>query len=179
MPAIRNSSLIKRFTDFFKLKVGDMLDGRVTPLIVPTINMPVPKKIVQIIDVEINDSDKTITVPSGKQWKLLFGTFLFATTVVVGDRQIIVRFMDSSNILYEIRALNVQIASTTERYNLGQFSDVSEAVTSRHLLPIPVNVILPEDFQIRIFDVNGVDITADDLTIGLVVEEIDVTGEGI
>lgn len=44
MPAIRNPSLLKRFTDFLRLKTGDMLDGQVTGLIVPVINIPVDNR---------------------------------------------------------------------------------------------------------------------------------------
>lgn len=180
MASIRNSSLIKRFTDFFKLKVGDGLDNEVTPLIVPTVNQPLPINIFEVIDVEINDSDKVITVPSGKQWKILYGSIRLVTTAIVGDRQFEISFRNSNdNFIYVIRAAVTQTASLTENYNLGQFGDVAQTVDGRHTLPIPVNLILSEGFDVHILDTAAIDVTGDDLIIRLIVEEIDVTGEGI
>jgi len=178
MPAIRNSSLIKRFTDFFKLKTTDMLDSEAGRMLVPVITEPVPKNIIQISDVIVNDSDKSLTVPSGKQWKVLYGHILFITTATVGDRRISLQIIDeNNNIIYIVEALNVQAASLTERYTFGQFGDVSESVGNRHLIPIPHDTILPENFDLRVFDIGAVDATADDLIVRMIVEEIDVTGE--
>lgn len=178
MPAIRNSQLIKRFTDFFKLKTNDFLDSEAGRMLVPVITEPIPKNVVQIIDVALNDSDKTIIVPSGKQWKILYGQVAFTTTAEVGGRRISFRVRDASNnILYIVDALNAQTAGLSEQYSYGQFGEPSEGVSGRQLLPIPVNLILSEDFNIRILDSSAIDAAADDLLIRLVVEEIDVTGE--
>lgn len=180
MAAIRNSSLIKRFTDFLRLKTGDMLDGEITPLIVPTINQPVPLRITQIIDVALNDSDKTLTVPSGKQWRVLYGFVQLTTTATTGNRRIEVAFRDENdNVVYRVLGFNVQIASTTEEYIIGQFGDLAESLTTVHTLPTPINAFLKENFSIRVFDNAAIAAAADDLTIRLIIEEIDTTGEGI
>jgi len=178
MPAIRNSSLIKRFTDFFKLKTTDMLDSEAGRMLVPVITEPIPLNLTQVIDTALNDSDKTITVPSGKQWKILYGRIRLITSANAGNRNLRFQVQDpSGNIFYVINALNVQVASTTENYSLGQFGDVLEANSTFHTLPLPVNLILPENFVIRIFDSAAIDAAVDDLDIRIVVDEVDVTGE--
>ena len=178
MPVIRNSELIRRFTKYFKLKVNDFLDSEAGRLIVPVVNLPVPPNIVQISDVILNNSDKTITVPSGKQWKILYGFINFISTAEVGSRRISVNFLDeNSNILFQVRALNTQTASLTETYTLGQFEDVTEPEIGSHYLSIPVNSILDENFIVRVFDAAAIAAVADDMTIRLIVEEIEVTGE--
>jgi len=178
MPAIRNSELIKRFTDYFKLKTQDSLSSEAGRLLVPVVTLPVPENIRQITELSLNDSDKTLSVPVGKQWKLLYGIITLTTTATAGNRRMNLRFRDpDGNDLYVINALNVQVASTTESYSLGQFSDVVESVAIRHLLPIPNRAILPSEFQVRIFDSAAIAAAADDMLIRLVVEEIEVTGE--
>lgn len=178
MPLIRNSSLFKRFTDFFKLKTNDFLDSEAGRMLVPVINLPVPPDIKTIIDVALNDSDKTFTVPSGKQWKLLYGFINFSATASAGNRIIQVDFRDAGgNTLYRVRALNAIIANGVENLSLGQFSNVLESVAGTHHLPIPVNSILGSGFDLRIFDSAAVDAAADDMIIRLIVEETDLTGE--
>lgn len=178
MPKIRNQELVKIFNSYFKFKANDMLDIEAGRLIVPVVALPVPKKIVVISDILLASSDKTFTVPVGKQWKLLYGTIILTTSATVGDRNMRINFRDLvNNNIYDTRRLNVQIASTVERYTLGQYDRPSEDSPTIHLLPIPVNSILPENFNIRIFDESAVDPTGDDMTVFLVVEEIEVTGE--
>jgi len=178
MPLIRNSFLIKRFTDFFKLKTTDMLDSEAGRMLVPVITEPIPANIRQVIDTTLNNSDKTITVPSGKQWKILYGLVNFVATATVGSRRVkVILEDDSGNDLYIIEARNSQTASTTEDYSLGQFGDTFESLATQHTLPIPVRAILPENFRIHVLDSTGVDAAADDMTIRFIVEEIDVTGE--
>lgn len=175
MPNIRNLALIKRFTEYFKLKTNDMLDTNAGRMLVPVVNLPVPPDIKQIVDVVLNDSDKTLTVPTGKQWKLIYGNMLLIASAQAGNRSIEFSLRDEGgNVLYSIVSLNVQVASTTERYMFGQFADTSESVGTFHLMPIPNSVILPSNFQIRIRDRAGIDPAVDDMTIRLIVEETDL-----
>jgi len=178
MPVIRNSFLIKRFTDFFKLKTNDFLDSEAGRMLVPVITEPIPVNIRQLISINLNDSDKRFDVPSGKQWKLLYGQAVFTTTATAGTRFIRIEFTDDGgNVLYTSVQINGQVASTTETYNFSNFGNAAESTTSIHELPIPDKSILSENFRIRIRDEPAVDATADDLLIRLIVEEIDVTGE--
>lgn len=179
MPLIRNSELIKRFTDFFKLKSGDFLDTEAGRLLVPVVMVPVPENIVQVSDTAANDSDKTFTVPSGKQWRVLWGFASFVTSAQAGNRRMAFRIQDeNNNVIFESKSLNVQVASVTELYNfLPGISDTSESVAALHMMPFPRNTILPENFSMRILDAAVVDAAVDDLTIRLIVEETEVTGE--
>lgn len=179
MPVIRNSNLIKRFTDYFKLKVGDFLDAEAGRMLVPVVNLPLPLNIRVISDISLNDSDKTITVPAGKQWKIHSIFVSYVATAVAGNRRLRIRISnDSNNDVWDLIALNVQIANTTEFYmfQAGGVS-VTEDSAARHIIPIPKDTILPEDFRIRINDQNAVDAAADDMVIRILIDETDITGE--
>ena len=176
MPAIRNSELIKRFTDYFKLKTTDFLDSEAGRLIVPVVNLPVPRNIVQVSDVVANDTNKTLSVPTGKQWKILFGNVTYTTTAGAGNRLLTFRISDGTNVVHHVNALNVQVASTTEHYALGNYGDVAEANAGFHTIPLPVDLVIPEGFGLNVFDTGGID-GNDDMVIRLIVEEIEVTGE--
>lgn len=178
MPLIRNSSLFKRFTDFFKLKTNDFLDSEAGRMLVPVINLPLPPNIIEISDTVANNSDKVITVPAGKQWKILYGHIVFSTSANAGNRRIEINIRNAADDrLYEIGALNVQVASTSENYVLGQYGDTGESFAATHTLPIPINLILSGTFDIRVFDNAAIDAAADDMDIRLIVEETDITGE--
>ena len=178
MPNIRNLALIKRFTDYFRLKANDMLDSNAGRMLVPVVSIPVPPNIIELIDVALNDSNKNFVVPSGKQWKLLYGSFTLITSANAGNRQMRISFFDgANNVFYRSTAANVQTASVTENYAAGQFGDSAETTTQQHTLPIPVNSILPGGFQINIADSFGIDAAGDDLSIRLIAEETDLTSE--
>jgi len=179
MPSIRNSEILRRFNRFFRLKTNDFLGSEAGRMLVPVITEPIPKNIIQISDVTLNDSDKTFTVPSGKQWRLLYGAVTLVSTATMGNRQVGIRFEDADgNIVWRFLANATQAASLTEHYILNpNADDVSEATGNRHVLPIPRESWLPENFRVHILDTIVVDAAADDLTIRFVVEEIEVTGE--
>lgn len=179
MPNIRNLALIKRFSDYFRLKANDFLDSNASNIIIPTVNLPLPPDIRQIIDVAVNDSDKTIAVPSGKQWKVLYGFLILTTTVTAGNRVVEVRVQDeNANILWLTSATNVQIASTTEFYSLQTGGDEpTEHTGGVHIINLPRELILTSEFALRVFDNAAVDPGADDLVVRLVVEETDLTSE--
>jgi len=144
--------------------------------ILPVYKVNPRPRIFVLSDNALNDSDKTITVPAGKQWEVLYGQVQLVTTATVGDRRIqyTVQTSGGNEIVYTQQALNVQIASTNERYNFGTFSDVLESVPTRHNLPLPVGFVMLETFELRILDVNIVAAAADDLTINLVIKETDM-----
>jgi len=71
-----------------------------------------------VADEAANDSDKTITVPAGKRWKIKSIRVELTTTGDAGNRQIEIHFRDSSDdVIFDMKALNVQVASTTEIYH--------------------------------------------------------------
>lgn len=176
MPSIRNLALIKRFTDYFKLKTNDMLDSEAGNMLMPVVSIPVPPNIVVVRDVKLNDSDKTITVPVGKQWKILYASIRFIASAQAGNRRIqIIINDDNSNIVWDLSAINVQVASTTERYMLAPgVSNSQEDFAGRHVIPLPSEAILGGGFIFRFLDSAAIDVAVDDMIINMVVEETDV-----
>jgi len=179
MPSIRNLALIKRFTDYFKLKSNDFLDNEAGRMLVPVVNIPVPANIKLISDIALNNSDKTITVPSGRQWDVHWIIATFVTTATAGNRTITLRIKDENgNILWLTQAVNVQVASVTERYHFQKGETLpKETNAAQHFVPLPTDMMLPSGFQIQILDSADVDAAADDLTIRIMVEERDLTDE--
>jgi len=174
MPTIRNLALLKRFTDYFKLKTFDTLDAQAGRMLVPVVALQVPPNIIQLSDVTANQISKTFTVPNGKQWRILYGKVSLVTTATVGTRRISIRFLDvGSNIIYFLQTNNTQAASLTEQYTFGTFGDIGEVASARHTLPLPVHAILPSGFAFQIIEPNGVD-TSDDMEVFFMVEETDL-----
>jgi len=128
------------------------------------------------IDSAANDSDKTIVVPANKLWQVQSIYVTLATSVKVGTRILLTTFNDDSdNIIYEMRALNIQLASCTEYYIFSQgFSLPTENTASYHFIPIPPALYLNPGFYIRIYDQAVQDPTVDDLIIRLMANEIPI-----
>jgi len=132
-------------------------------------------RIIQFEDTALNNSSKVVTVPAGKKWKIFYMFVSLITTATAGSRQLRLQVRDqNNNELMRQLALNVQIASTTEFYNFGQFADIVETIAGVHNIPIPVNFILIENFDMVIEDVNAIAGGADDLAIRIMIEETDM-----
>lgn len=176
MARINKQEVLQEMQEGLKLDTArEKTPEELAEKVLPVYKVNPRPRIVRIMDSLDNDSDKSFTVPAGKKWKILYGLISLTTTATSGNRRIRIRILDeTANDIYEVRALNVQIASTTEIYSLGQFSDVSESVVGIHLIPIPINLFLIEDYVIRIFDTTGVAPTADDMTVRFIVEESDM-----
>lgn len=171
------TDFIKKVVEAFQLDANLVqIPDRVGSVILPTFQVNIPVPIIRnVSDSLLNDSNKTLTVPEGKQWKILYGAILLTTNVTVGDRQFEIKIKNASaDITYILRSAAIQAASLTEQYTLGQFGDVAQTVDGRHTIPIPVNCILDENFQIQILDAAAIAPTADDLIISLIVEESDM-----
>lgn len=135
-----------------------------------------PPKLIRVLsELTINDNDKTITVPAGKQWRVLYAHISYTATADAGSRLIQFQFRDASdNNLYFIQMINTLIASATEVFNLFQFSIPGESVAGFHNIPIPHELYLNEGFDFRVFDSADIN-DGDDMTIRLVVEETDIS----
>ena len=124
-----------------------------------------PGRIFVSVDSAANDSDKTMTVPTGYIWKIenLFVTL--ATTADVGNRQMTVIVTDGTNTLGNYNALAVQAASTTEYYNFAPYyGTATETPAGRFCTPMPVHT-LPAGSTIRVYDSAAVAASGDDLTV--------------
>jgi len=124
-----------------------------------------------ISEATADDSDKTLTVPPGDDYQLLYGQVTLATTADVGNRRLeIIIADDSATELFNISAGAVQAASTTVKYLLVPGHQVREstAVNGELIIPLPSNVSMATGWTIRIYDSAAIAATADDMTIQLV-----------
>lgn len=119
-------------------------------------------------DENLNDSDKTLTVPASTEWEILTIWVEFTTTATATVRQIVVEFQDSSSdVIFQMRAGATQDVSLTYYYAFGQgFGAEITSVRDTDFLYIPLpKIILPAAYIIRVYDNNAVDAAADDLII--------------
>lgn len=117
-------------------------------------------------DVAANDSDKTITVPTGQTWLV---SNIFVTNVTsadVGNRQITVLVADPAAVaLGNVKADSVQAASTTEYYSFTPVAGIAtEAPAGYHYASLP-SFILDAASTIRVYDSAAVAAGADDMTV--------------
>ena len=128
--------------------------------------------LVTVTDSAANDSNKTLTVTTGKVWEVAYINATLVTTATVGNRQIqmIVKDPDAVEI-YRMNAVDVQAASTTNYYHFSpRIAAAAETVATFHTIPILTVLLLPGS-TIRIYDSAAVAAAADDMTIaGLVLE---------
>lgn len=177
MVDIQHPGIIDRMDRDTRAQPSMALPRKLKDDIQPVLEVNPQPELLTIRDDLVNDSDKTFTVPVGKRWKILYGFVLMVTTATAGNRTMEFRCSDANgNIIYFAQALNAITASTTESLTFGQFGDVSEAVAIRHLIPIPVNLTLDEDYSFRIRDSAGIAPAADDMTVGFVIEQTDSKG---
>lgn len=124
-------------------------------------------------DTTADDSDKSFTVPAGKIWRVKWVWVELISTATVGNRQMTIQLQDNTaDIIGTIKAGAVQAASITRNYmfapyavNLTSFVDTSFLST-----PIP-ELILPQNFVLRVFDSTAVAAAADDMVVHLMVEQ--------
>lgn len=117
-------------------------------------------------DVVANDSDKTITVPSGEAWEIQAIHAELVTTATVGNRDLAIEFGDGTDGLCHIHAGASQAASLTRHYQFAPgLEDLTAFKKTDNLTtPIPPLALGP-GWTIRIYDESAVDATADDLSI--------------
>lgn len=130
--------------------------------------------IVQQADATLNDSDKTLTVPAGKQWGLRSVYAKLISTATVGNRQLDVLVTDASdNIVAKFVAGAVQAASLTREYIFAPQHPQETGFTGQVMLrALAGDLVLPAGYKVRIFDSAAIDAAADDLTVRLLTEEM-------
>lgn len=120
------------------------------------------------VDADANDSDKTFTVPANKVWKVAGIMIVYVSTATAGNRQLAVEFADdSANVIFRMRLGTTQAASLTRYYQLGiGLPDLTSFRDTDFLYcPLPSDIVLPEDYTIRVYDKAAVDAAADDMSI--------------
>lgn len=118
-------------------------------------------------DEAADDSDKEFAVPAGQVWQVLSIWVELTTTGTAGDRQLAVQVRDGSDdVVAEVRPGATQAASLTRNYLLaGGLPDLTSfRDTDLMMTPLPM-LLLPEGWDVRIYDNNGVDAAADDMVV--------------
>ena len=125
-------------------------------------------------DETADDSDKTLTVPAGYEWQVLWIWIELTTTAAAGNRQIEIQLRDGADdIIGDFRAGAVQAASLTRYYMFGPaLADLTAFRDTDYLMtPLPPTVFLSAGYDIRIFDNNAVAAAADDMVIQMMVAQ--------
>lgn len=129
--------------------------------------------VIQQSDATLNDSDKTLIVPAGKQW-LVFNVYAkLVSTATVGNRQLDVLITDGSdNEMAKFVAGAGQAASLTRTYVFAPGHPQETAFTNGLMLrTLAGYLILPAGYKVRVFDSAAIDAAADDMTVRMLVEE--------
>jgi len=127
-------------------------------------------EILLVSDEAVDDSDKTITVPAGYEYQVLWIWIELATDATVGARQLQIDLRDAADdVIGQFRPGVTQAASLTRYYMFGpSLADLLGFRDTDYLMtPMPPTVFLPAGYDIRIFDNNAVAAAGDDLVIQL------------
>ena len=129
-----------------------------------------------ISDTSMNDSNKTLTVPSGQIWEVLWIDAELACTSTVGNRTIGLNIRDDSNVIilgYQARTEVAAGGTDTFLWAPG-VPDQDTGNDPERSYRLPNTVLLPAGFNIHIRDSSGIDADADDLHIHMMVNRYDV-----
>jgi len=120
-----------------------------------------------------DDSDKTFTVPNGKTWRLDWLHVILVTTATVGNRQVEVSITDASDVMrIDFHAGATQAASLTRHYVFQPGIYRETTFTDNEIqVSIPMNMILPAGWKIRVRDTTATAAAADDMTVSFQVTE--------
>lgn len=130
--------------------------------------------IVQQADAALDDSDKTLTVPAGKQWGLRSVYAKLISTATAGNRQLDVLVTDAAdNIVAKFVAGAVQAASLTREYIFAPQHPQETTFTGGVMLrALAGDLVLPAGYKVRVYDSAAIAAAADDLTLRFLVEEM-------
>lgn len=112
--------------------------------------------LLEVRDEDTDHCNKTIYVPDGKVWELLFASINWVASADAGNRNIRYRIEDNlGQTIMEVPPANNQIAAATERYTVVGTDGPTELVAGVHILPVwSLHPVLPAAYAIRFFD-NG------------------------
>jgi len=127
-------------------------------------------------DETLNDSNKIITVSAGELWEILSIYIKLETTSTSGNRQIGLYFFDDSSLDIAVIVTGAtQAASLTKHYTFFPGAPNLTAFVSNNKLynPIP-RLILPPGYQIKVFEFEEIDPSADDMYIRILTNVIEI-----
>jgi len=128
-------------------------------------------------DATTNDSDKSFTVPTGKEWEIVGIHVEIACTATVGNRQLRVLITDGTNNIHATTPSSAITANQTGVLELQTNHAVIAAGVSYVLASgtapnvgqsgVLNRLRLPAGYVIRAYDFNAVDAAADDMIVVL------------
>jgi hypothetical protein len=127
-----------------------------------------------VSDATADDSDKTFTVPAGKEWEIFFVTARLVSTATVGNRQMRLEIGDGTNLFWFKNWGAVQAASLTRDYFAGPSLPEDSAFDAGGRLRMlfePRLIILPAGWTVRLFDSAAIAAAADDMTVRILGRE--------
>ena len=134
------------------------------------------RTLTETVDVTLNDSDKTITVPANRLWWVHLIHIDFTSTATGGDR--VIRLFittDGTNTVLSHQLPLTQAASLVRRYTFAPTYPENTGFNGFDaLLPLPARLLIPAGGTLRILDNNAVDVAADDMLIRIQHDEITV-----
>jgi hypothetical protein len=123
-------------------------------------------------------TDVTFTVPSGKEWQPVALRVDYISSTQAGNRQLEVQWRTTANsVLFSALPEVVQTNSSTRYYNfsINKVNDSTWVDTNKIHTQFPIDLILPENYDLRVFDnaTIGTTVAPDSMTVRLHVMERD------
>jgi hypothetical protein len=113
-----------------------------------------------------NDSDVTFTVPANTEYQVMSVYVSLVTTADVGNRQMVVQALDSSdNVIAGVRAGIVQAASLTRVYMFGGVADMTAFRDTDYLGVAMAPLCLAAGQKLRVYDKAAIAAAADDMVV--------------
>lgn len=125
-------------------------------------------------DVELNDSNKTVTVPANYVYEILYAQITYISDGTMGNRQVVLLITDDDdNQIISFSAGTTQAASLTRYYNFTQGgTHETSFIDSTINIPLCDELVVPEDYKIVFKDSAAIAATTDDMTVKLVVRRL-------
>lgn len=110
-----------------------------------------------------NENSKTITVPAGKKWKILYARGYYTSDATVGNRNVCFEILDNSNVaIWTGYPPSSQAASLSVSYYWSNGLGTSITVaTGRTYLAAPGEIIIPENCSLKFSDISNISATDD------------------
>lgn len=94
-------------------------------------------------------SEISVPVPTNARWLFHAGVVQFVTSVVVANRRTHLIIDDGATVLFRSIAGDVQAASLTHNYNIGNHGFTAAVADGEQRIPIPDNLLLFQGWRIR------------------------------
>ena len=135
------------------------------------LNKMIPGSQIEVVvnDAVADDSDKSFT--PAKRWRIQAIVVVLVATATAGNRQVVVRVLSGSDLLYQSAAGAVQAQSTTVTYNFAP-GNTREAVAVAGALdvPLPADLDVNPALTVQVLDDAAIDAAADDMTVRILAE---------